>query len=168
MTSKRYNIDENGFLNGYGDDSWFNTAVDGTEPFSQLDYFNWRKNLATGEWVSLIVNYKYIIIPNEMIPSVVDKASLVADICFDKQFDYVLQSATVESKSGVSGQLATMTVKMTPCKVVVLTEEDKAMVQAIFIEFNTKYNPPRYLQCKFWFDSDSELNDFISSQQLNP
>lgn len=163
----RYNVDDRGYVNGYGSDAWFNREVNGSEPFGQFDFMNWRQNLATGEWISLIVDYKYIIIPNEMIPAISDKVLLVADICFDKQFDYVLQSTTVEARSGVVGELATMTVKMTPCKVIELTENDKTQLQEIIALFNAKYNPPRYLQCQCYFENEAALNVFVDAQKIS-
>lgn len=163
----RYNIDDKGYVNGYGDDTWFNREVNGTEPFTAADFMNWRQNLATGEWLSLSVDYKYIIIPNEMIPSISDKVLLVADICFDKQFDYILQSTTIEARSCIIGELPTMTVKMTPCKIIEFTANDQALLQDIIAAFNAKYNPPRYLQCGCFFENETALMAFIDSQKIS-
>lgn len=162
----RYNITEQGYVNAYGDDESLNREVTGDEPFTQSNYADWKQNMATGEWKLIAIDYKYIIVPNELIPSLSTQVAKVEDICFDKTFDYILQKQVIETRVGNVGEIATLTVKMTPCKVIEITEEDKTALQTIIQHFNAMYNPHRYLQCVCTFDNLAALDAFIDAQNL--
>jgi len=160
----RYNITDQGIVNAYGDGEWMNREVNGTEPFDMYNYADWKQNMATGEWKLIAIDYKYIIIPNEMIPALTSDILLVEDICFDKSFDYVLQKLTIETRAGSVGDVDVLTVKMTPCKIISWEAGDDAKLQAIISAFNSKYNPPRLIQCVCYFANINALEAFIAAQ----
>ena len=119
--------------------------------------------IAYTNWINEAI---YIIIPTELVPNLETMVDLVEDIVFEDQFDVVLDKSTITSRSGNTGDVVTLSVKMITCKVARWEDGDDEKLQSIINLFNSFYNPPRQITFDCKFNSLSDLEYFKTTNAI--
>lgn len=162
----KYKLDGNGNIvaGGFGLESWDNK---GNEPFTDFDCINWKYDIIKNVWISLIINYQYLIIPTDLIPMLSGSSVNVQQICVDKFFTLCLDNVNVDTiqQDGVS--VPTSPVSFTPVSILEFTESDAVQLQGVIDTFNAMYDPPRRIDFNCHFANIQELESFISQNSIN-
>lgn len=135
--------------------------IKGDEPFTGFDIINWRKDLATGEWISTLPNYSYFILPLDLVPQIAHYSAWVKEAYPEKIFDVVLNTEEIE----VEGQMVsvpTSIIKMIPCGITAFNAEGEMLLEAVIESWNTQV-PSKAINFNVKFYSLSELTQFIES-----
>ena len=153
-------MDKNGFVKACGFLD-FDHELNGTEPFSGFDVSDFRKDLTTGEWISILSNYSYFILPLDLIPQIAHYAGWVKEAYPEKIFDVVLNTEEIE----VEGQMVsvpTNIIKMIPCGITAFNAEGEMLLEAVIESWNTQV-PSKAIDFNVKFYTLSELTQFIES-----
>lgn len=156
----RYNINEQGLVTAIGYVSNYDIEVI-NEPFGLFDYFNYRKDLVTGEWISTLPNYSYFILPLDIVSQIKHYSAWVKEAYPEKIFDVVLNTEEIE----VEGQMVTVPtniIKMIPCGITAFNAEGEMLLEAVIESWNTQ-GPGKAINFNVKFYSLSELTQFIES-----
>lgn len=153
----RYSIDTNGNVVAFGDYPFEYELTD--EPFSIVDFNNWKKDLTTGEWkLRDELLYRYFLIPLDLVPNIAHYAGFVKDTFPELIFDVILdkQDITVE---GVNVEVPVNQVKMIPCNCTRWTDEGLQLLDAVIENWNTTH-PNKLINFQVKFESYDEFKVF--------
>ena len=153
----RYSLDIDGNVVAFGDYPFEYELTD--EPFSIVDFNNWKKDLTTGEWkLRDELLYKYFLIPLDLVPNIAHYADFVKETFPELIFDVILdkQVITVE---GVNVEVPVNQVKMIPCNCTRWTEEGLQLLDAVIENWNTS-NPTKLITFQVKFESYEEFKVF--------
>lgn len=159
-----YSIDETGDVIACGITAEFGYPAEGNEPFDVSTAFNWRKDVATNDWISTVIDYQYIIIPSELIPSLTELAALVADIDVQNQFNVILSTTEITTREGITHKVPSDIVNMTPCKILKWKKGDDALLQGIIDVWNSQ-GDSRIIDFECKFDNLAYLDAFKVSKR---
>lgn len=110
-----------------------------------------------------LTDFIYVIIPSELIPSLVELSSFVEDIDVANQFNVVLSKTSITTRNAATYSIPSDVINMTPCKLLAWEPGDDAILQGIIDVWNS-YEDYRVIDFACKFDSYAELEAFKAMQ----
>jgi len=159
MDKLRYKLDDLGRVIAYGTIEQLPIECDGSEPFDITTIDLYKKDIQTGEWIYIKMDYKYIIIPCEKLPELNPMVDLVEDVYFE-QFDVKIETQNITTRIGNKIDIPNKTIKFFICKLLKWDVGDKEQVAGIIDDWNASNND-RIIDFDCTFENENELNNFI-------
>jgi hypothetical protein len=148
----------------------FNLVNRGGTDYHQLtafsEYIDDRFDLSFNsieDYNKWLTDFIYIIIPSELIPSLVELSSFVEDIDVANQFNVVLSKTSITTRNAATYNIPCDVINMTPCKLLAWEKGDDDILQGI-IEVWNSYEDYRVIDFACKFDSLPELEAFKAMQ----
>jgi hypothetical protein len=111
-----------------------------------------------------LTDFIYVIIPSELIPSLVELSSFVEDIDVANQFNVILSKTSITTRNAATYNIPCDVINMTPCKLLAWEKGDDDILQGI-IEVWNSYENYRVIDFSCKFDSYAELEAFKEMQK---
>jgi len=106
-----------------------------------------------------LTDFFYVIIPSELIPSLVDLSAFVEDIDVDNQFNVILSTTDITTRNAATYKVPCDVINMTPCKLLAWEAGDDTLLQGIIDVWNSQEDY-RVIDFACKFDSYAELEAF--------
>jgi len=116
------------------------------------------------DYQTWLTDFIYVIIPSELIPSLVELSSFVEDIDAANQFNVVLSKTSITTRNAATYNIPCDVINMTPCKLLAWEKGDDAILQGIIDVWNS-YEDYRVIDFACKFDSYAELEAFKEMQK---
>ena len=158
---KYYSITNDGYLNSIGISAEFgDIEIIGNEPFlNSNEGDQWR--LIEGEWINEKADYKYFLIPSDLVPQIGHYAGFVKEALFHLAFN--VKAASVDAVVEGEAVESPLFINFIPCSCTHWTEEGLQLLDAVVENWNITY-PHKTMREPYKFES---YNDLITFRNAN-